>query len=99
MIRRPPRSTLFPYTTLFRSDGLILRAEHDPWFPSTRTSRDQQCQCQLTSFRPVSAKISDSRFVHSFQKRKGLAQTAFPIAYIFRVVINPFYKCVISLLK
>src|SRR5260221_9678062 len=26
MIRRPPRSTLFPYTTLFRSQG--LRAGH-----------------------------------------------------------------------
>src|SRR5258708_8756945 len=31
MIRRPPRSTLFPYTTLFRSDdleqlGAVLRA-------------------------------------------------------------------------
>src|SRR3712207_7147453 len=26
MIRRPPRSTLFPYTTLFRSAPLILRA-------------------------------------------------------------------------
>src|SRR2546430_10303420 len=25
MIRRPPRSTLFPYTTLFRSTGLRLR--------------------------------------------------------------------------
>src|SRR5438445_1314490 len=24
MLRRPPRSTLFPYTTLFRSDGAIL---------------------------------------------------------------------------
>src|SRR2546430_13514702 len=24
MIRRPPRSTLFPYTTLFRSDGLYI---------------------------------------------------------------------------
>src|SRR2546429_5729286 len=24
MIRRPPRSTLFPYTTLFRSPGLFL---------------------------------------------------------------------------
>src|SRR5258708_10391202 len=24
MIRRPPRSTLFPYTTLFRSDSLEL---------------------------------------------------------------------------
>ena len=23
MIRRPPRSTLFPYTTLFRSEGII----------------------------------------------------------------------------
>src|SRR3712207_7534141 len=23
MIRRPPRSTLFPYTTLFRSDGKL----------------------------------------------------------------------------
>src|SRR3712207_7104095 len=25
MIRRPPRSTLFPYTTLFRSDGRAPR--------------------------------------------------------------------------
>src|SRR5258708_35541342 len=26
MIRRPPRSTLFPYTTLFRSKGVFLLA-------------------------------------------------------------------------
>src|SRR5690348_17782771 len=26
MIRRPPRSTLFPYTTLFRSQGADVRA-------------------------------------------------------------------------
>src|SRR2546425_4821877 len=26
MIRRPPRSTLFPYTTLFRSVGVLLGA-------------------------------------------------------------------------
>src|SRR3989475_10860008 len=26
MIRRPPRSTLFPYTTLFRSEGAVERA-------------------------------------------------------------------------
>src|SRR3712207_8796098 len=30
MIRRPPRSTLFPYTTLFRSQHLQRRAEGDP---------------------------------------------------------------------
>src|SRR5258708_20710884 len=28
MIRRPPRSTLFPYTTLFRSQELL--AKHEP---------------------------------------------------------------------
>src|SRR2546425_8846468 len=38
MIRRPPRSTLFPYTTLFRSDvirgdGLPLRVEADQRAP------------------------------------------------------------------
>src|SRR5690242_21797100 len=34
MIRRPPRSTLFPYTTLFRSRGR-LRIDH----PCTRERR------------------------------------------------------------
>src|SRR2546429_7188274 len=28
MIRRPPRSTLFPYTTLFRS---LIEAAREPW--------------------------------------------------------------------
>src|SRR2546429_5726917 len=28
MIRRPPRSTLFPYTTLFRSQGALWVAHH-----------------------------------------------------------------------
>src|SRR2546427_6099166 len=30
MIRRPPRSTLFPYTTLFRSAVLLVPVERDP---------------------------------------------------------------------
>src|SRR3712207_7424838 len=30
MIRRPPRSTLFPYTTLFRSQGQRGGGDHDP---------------------------------------------------------------------
>src|SRR2546430_10332802 len=38
MIRRPPRSTLFPYTTLFRSHAHSRhqRADHD--------DREQQCK-------------------------------------------------------
>src|SRR5438034_5764158 len=40
MIRRPPRSTLFPYTTLFRSDtparveGLLWHGENPGGIPS-----------------------------------------------------------------
>src|SRR2546422_11403878 len=30
MIRRPPRSTLFPYTTLFRSHRVPRRSRFDP---------------------------------------------------------------------
>src|SRR3712207_7257678 len=30
MIRRPPRSTLFPYTTLFRSRSVGERGNHQP---------------------------------------------------------------------
>src|SRR5258707_10953369 len=30
MIRRPPRSTLFPYTTLFRSQVSLTRSDDDP---------------------------------------------------------------------
>src|SRR5689334_24690021 len=34
MIRRPPRSTLFPYTTLFRSGSIATRSA---WRGSTQT--------------------------------------------------------------
>src|SRR5260370_13396600 len=30
MIRRPPRSTLFPYTTLFRSQGIVWTVAFSP---------------------------------------------------------------------
>src|SRR5205823_11249347 len=38
MIRRPPRSTLFPYTTLFRSPP-SMRPRPAPWLGSTRCGR------------------------------------------------------------
>src|ERR1039458_10796475 len=43
MIRRPPRSTLFPYTTLFRSHELLPSARsrgHSRW--SDRDSTDRK---------------------------------------------------------
>src|SRR5258707_7463423 len=40
MIRRPPRSTLFPYTTLFRSDRGGVRGDGDQ-----ALDRDQRIAC------------------------------------------------------
>src|SRR5690348_17588667 len=43
MIRRPPRSTLFPYTTLFRSYARRLSSRHLVWCQS-RQGRDSHSQ-------------------------------------------------------
>src|SRR2546422_6971971 len=45
MIRRPPRSTLFPYTTLFRSLGVLLQLlfrqiRREAERPAARNDRD-----------------------------------------------------------
>src|SRR3712207_8183744 len=40
MMRRPPRSTLFPYTTLFRSDARAARAPVDEVEVAVRSGHD-----------------------------------------------------------
>src|SRR3989442_9772695 len=44
MIRRPPRSTLFPYTTLFRSG--LSELEQVPSFPPNPTNLDVLRVCR-----------------------------------------------------
>src|SRR5690348_18219307 len=52
MIRRPPRSTLFPYTTLFRSGGL------GPYLDGLRRLRDLELEALLPGHGPV---VNDAR--------------------------------------
>src|SRR5439155_15861341 len=55
MIRRPPRSTLFPYTTLFRSrfDGRWCALEHQSLVPNCRhlhaSTREDRKSTRLNS--------------------------------------------------
>src|SRR5256885_10151193 len=57
MIRRPPRSTLFPYTTLFRSDFAdAVRDRHAAYFEALaedayrqRGEREKDCLDRLES--------------------------------------------------
>src|SRR5574341_1220828 len=57
MIRRPPRSTLFPYTTLFRSQKLVnldvlLPKEHPEFFDRNRDRKSTRLNSshQLISY-------------------------------------------------
>src|SRR5438552_13579166 len=55
LIRRPPRSTLFPYTTLFRSS-------RPQWHPLFHQQLHQRCGIQKTLFQPrLDRHISDGR--------------------------------------
>src|SRR5436853_5189579 len=50
MIRRPPRSTLFPYTTLFRSSYLWVRLRHHlGLFESKQDSNQDRKSTRLNS--------------------------------------------------
>src|SRR5438067_5653299 len=71
MIRRPPRSTLFPYTTLFRSPFSATapwrRRREDRPLPRWRPTRDRK------STRLNSSHVSISYAVFCLKKKKKLA--------------------------
>src|SRR3712207_8128355 len=58
MIRRPPRSTLFPYTTLFRS---VLPARRRPRLPGQRLRRGDPRQLREEGRRTASRGLPPAR--------------------------------------
>src|SRR2546430_9090952 len=62
MIRRPPRSTLFPYTTLFRSQ-----------FEALRTSYEEQCRRRSEEMEAQHAEID--HLAHDFGSRMPEARS------------------------
>src|SRR2546430_11949747 len=60
MIRRPPRSTLFPYTTLFRSGFNVSDFRVDSAF-SVKTLRHPRCIPDLAEMSDAQFRRSDDR--------------------------------------
>src|SRR3712207_7272690 len=58
MIRRPPRSTLFPYTTLFRSSIGRWRPSGSPWV--TQHGAIPSCRCRCTALLDDTLQTSSS---------------------------------------
>src|SRR3712207_7317970 len=71
MIRRPPRSTLFPYTTLFRSDRAAGRGQD-------RGGRDQAARLRgCLSLRGAAARPARGRAAaDDARERRGIRRAA-----------------------
>src|SRR5690554_7487051 len=67
MIQRPPRSTLFPYTTLFRSKRKLLRVRCTPITPVTHHTSQPRFACATFQDSP-----SASSRQHCYQCRPCL---------------------------
>src|SRR5436309_6344896 len=48
MLRRPPRSTLFPYTTLFRSETLPITKSGEDYSPGDLVTWDLGGACRIS---------------------------------------------------
>src|SRR5690349_22530753 len=75
MIRRPPRSTLFPYTTLFRSGGARRdRRERQPAGGGRRAAAGRE---DRKSTRLNSSHVEISYAVFCLKKKKGAPKRLF----------------------
>src|SRR2546421_9487831 len=94
MIRRPPRSTLFPYTTLFRSvarspqgDARRLRRAHTPCAPAPRPSSSRRARSEEHTSELQSRSDLVCRLL--LEKKKTLNNTHVPREPIARVQTQP----------
>src|SRR2546426_5013596 len=81
MIRRPPRSTLFPYTTLFRSGERPRASSPSSWSAPTRSSPLHRNGHQAPPLRPGAVVVLDAIMAeqlvqHEPGVRRALADAA-----------------------
>src|SRR2546427_11923252 len=72
MIRRPPRSTLFPYTTLFRS--LVSPREYDPYRVEGIAHQTQDVLARVVRFDRLEDALLDCVHVVGFTARGRTAK-------------------------
>src|SRR5436305_10017914 len=76
MIRRPPRSTLFPYTTLFRSEGGRQPALRDRRDGGAEVARGATGRQDRKSTRLNSSHVRISYAVFCLKKKKNTQLTS-----------------------
>src|SRR2546421_1405075 len=75
MIRRPPRSTLFPYTTLFRSDQAQLAARTNPP-PEELTEEVDQVNVAAEALRMMREGVPDAEVLAYLESHRSEEHTS-----------------------
>src|SRR3712207_7850380 len=89
MIRRPPRSTLFPYTTLFRSDRLGTVRRVDACVDAVQVRADGACrQAQLVGDLLVDLALRDRK---STRLNSSHANISYAVFCLKKKIIIFFY--------
>src|SRR5260370_20292783 len=95
MIRRPPRSTLFPYTTLFRS----VSCGHDT--QATRAPRDRTPYGEAVGFGPggqsVFAKRQDPQHRHQRRSEEHTSELQSHLNLVCRLLLEKKKKLQIQI--
>src|SRR2546427_4895451 len=94
MIRRPPRSTLFPYTTLFRSPE---RRAHDA--SKARCRRDQRVAAARVADRERVEKRDAGRGGHAHRSEEHTSELQSQSNLVCRLLLEKKKQLLVALLR
>src|SRR5256885_5075710 len=86
MIRRPPRSTLFPYTTLFRSGLPVLTNRVDA--ANARIEFATGAVANITASRVGTEKIRKMRFFQPHRSEEHTSELQSPCNLVCRLLLE-----------
>src|SRR5256885_8380176 len=89
MIRRPPRSTLFPYTTLFRSSALVAdRQRADHCAGQRQGCGEEQCEAERVAKRRGHRRLDGPPQVGRHRSEEHTSELQSPCNLVCRLLLE-----------
>src|SRR3712207_8611431 len=97
MIRRPPRSTLFPYTTLFRSFANYLRKEEKTLYDVLLRDYEKGMTCEKLDVFFTSLKAEIVPLLHDIRSEEHTSELQSRQYLVCRLLLEKKKKIIYSL--